>query len=159
MLTVGGQPLTEGALVDASALSGLQFQALPTPSVNETAFTFLPSFTTGETGEEVTVTLYLLTEANEAPIARNMDLSTYKNVAITGWFDAEDGEGDSLTFQLTSTPARGRDCGGGRLQPVRLYPYENKTGKDSFTYVAVDPAGNVSPEAKVSIQIESRTPR
>ena len=58
MLTVGGQPLTEGALVDASALSGLQFQALPTPSVNETAFTFLPSFTTGETGEEVTVTLY-----------------------------------------------------------------------------------------------------
>ena len=59
------------------------------PSVNETAFTFLPSFTTGETGEEVTVTLYLLTEANEAPIARNMDLSTYKNVAITGWFDAE----------------------------------------------------------------------
>ena len=25
-------------------------------------------------------------------------------------------------------------------------PYENKTGKDSFTYVAVDPAGNVSPE-------------
>ena len=33
-------------------------------------------------------------------------------------------------------------------------PYENKTGKDSFTYVAVDPAGNVSPEAKVSIQIE-----
>ena len=36
--------------------------------------------------------------------AWNMDLSTYKNVAITGWFDAEDGEGDSLTFQLTSTP-------------------------------------------------------
>ena len=109
MLTVGGQPLTEGALVDASALSGLQFQALPTPSVNETAFTFLPSFTTGETGEEVTVTLYLLTEANEA----------------------EDG---SSQFVYT--------------------PYENKTGKDSFTYVAVDPAGNVSPEAKVSIQIE-----
>ena len=100
MLTVGGQPLTEGALVDASALSGLQFQALPTPSVNETAFTFLPSFTTGETGEEVTVTLYLLTEANEAPIARNMDLSTYKNVAITGWFDAEDGTAYQLPPEL-----------------------------------------------------------
>ena len=155
MLTVGGQPLTEGALVDASALSGLQFQALPTPSVNETAFTFLPSFTTGETGEEVTVTLYLLTEANEAPIARNMDLSTYKNVAITGWFDAEDGEGDSLTFQLTSTPARGAVTVAEDGSSQFVYtPYENKTGKDSFTYVAVDPAGNVSPEAKVSIQIE-----
>ena len=155
MLTVGGQPLTEGALVDASALSGLQFQALPTPSVNETAFTFLPSFTTGETGEEVTVTLYLLTEANEAPIARNMDLSTYKNVAITGWFDAEDGEGDSLTLQLTSTPARGAVTVAEDGSSQFVYtPYENKTGKDSFTYVAVDPAGNVSPEAKVSIQIE-----
>ena len=155
MLTVGGQPLTEGALVDASALSGLQFQALPTPSVNETAFTFLPSFTTGETGEEVTVTLYLLTEANEAPIARNMDLSTYKNVAITGWFDAEDGEGDSLTFQLTSTPARGAVtlAEDGSSQFVYT-PYENKTGSDSFTYVAVDPAGNTSAEAKITVHIE-----
>ena len=111
--------------------------------------------TTGETGEEVTVTLYLLTEANEAPIARNMDLSTYKNVAITGWFDAEDGEGDSLTFQLTSTPARGAVTVAEDGSSQFVYtPYENKTGKDSFTYVAVDPAGNVSPEAKVSIQIE-----
>lgn len=155
MLTVGGQPLTEGALVDASALSGLQFQALPTPSVNETAFTFLPSFTTGETGEEVTVTLYLLTEANEAPIARNMDLSTYKNVAITGWFDAEDGEGDSLTFQLTSTPARGAVALAEDGSSQFVYtPYENKTGSDRFTYVAIDSAGNTSPEATVKLRID-----
>ena len=33
-------------------------------------------------------------------------------------------------------------------------PYENKTGKDSFTYVAIDSAGNTSPEAKVTIQID-----
>ena len=32
-------------------------------------------------------------------------------------------------------------------------PYENKTGKDSFTYVAIDSAGNTSSEAKVTIQI------
>ena len=36
-----------------------------------------------------------------------MELSTYKNVAITGYFDAVDSEGDALSFQLTSTPARG----------------------------------------------------
>ena len=42
----------------------------------------------------------------------------------------------------------------GNLSLIHISPYENKTGKDSFTYVAVDPAGNVSPEAKVSIQIE-----
>lgn len=33
-------------------------------------------------------------------------------------------------------------------------PYENKTGKDSFTYVALDQAGNTSPEAKVTLCIE-----
>ena len=33
-------------------------------------------------------------------------------------------------------------------------PYENKTGSDSFTYVAIDPAGNSSPEAKVSLRID-----
>ena len=36
-----------------------------------------------------------------------MELSTYQNIAVTGYFDAVDGEGDTLTFQLTSTPARG----------------------------------------------------
>ena len=33
-------------------------------------------------------------------------------------------------------------------------PYENKTGKDSFTYVAIDSAGNTSPEARVTIRID-----
>ena len=32
-------------------------------------------------------------------------------------------------------------------------PYENKTGKDTFTYVAVDEAGNTSAEATVSLRI------
>ena len=33
-------------------------------------------------------------------------------------------------------------------------PYENKTGKDSFTYVAVDAVGNSSDPATVKIKIE-----
>ena len=84
-----------------------------------------------------------------------MELTTYKNVAITGYFDAVDGEGDALTFQLTSTPARGAVtlAEDGSSQFVYT-PYENKTGKDSFTYVAIDPAGNTSPEAKVSLRID-----
>lgn len=108
VLTVGGRPLTQGAVVDASALSGLTFQSLPTPGVSTASFTFLPAFADGTSAEkETTVTLYLLDEANAPPIARNMELSTYQNIAITGYFDAVDGEGDTLTFQLTSTPARG----------------------------------------------------
>ena len=142
-------------MVDRSALSGLRFQSSTNPAVTTTAFTFTPSFSSGTDSPQATVTLYLLTEENLAPIARNMDLSTYKNVAITSYFDAVDGEGDTLTFQLTSTPARGEVtlAEDGSSQFVYT-PYENKTGKDSFTYVALDPAGNVSAEATVSVRIE-----
>ncbi len=89
-----------------------------------------------------------------APIAVNLTLDTYKNVAIQSYFQATDNEGDPLTFQLTSTPARGAVTfaqeGGSQFTYT---PFENKTGKDSFTYVAIDDQGNTSPEATVTIQI------
>ena len=155
LLTMAGQPLSEGSVVDQSALAGLCFQSNQKPSPEQTQFSFTPAFSTGETGPEATVTLYLLQQANLPPIAKNMSLSTYKNVALTGYFDAVDNDGDPLTFQLTSTPARGSVtlAEDGSSQFVYT-PYENKTGKDSFTYVAVDTAGNTSPEATVSLRIE-----
>ena len=155
-LALGGQPLTIGTVIDATALSGLTFQASPAPSVTTTQFTFTPQFASAQgAAEDTTVTLYLLTAANEPPIARNMELSTYRNVAITGYFDAVDGEGDTLTFQLTDPPARGSvelaEDGSARFVYT---PYENKTGKDTFTYVAIDQAGNTSDEAQVTVQID-----
>lgn len=154
-LTLGGQPLAADSVVEASALAGLRFQSLSQPSVTTTTFSFLPTFDDGTQAQQpTTVTLYLLTAANEAPIARNMDLSTYKNVAITGYFDAVDSEGDTLTFQLMDTPARGAVTLAEDGSAKFVYtPYENKTGKDSFTYVAIDSAGNTSSKAKVTIQI------
>ena len=154
-LLIGGQPVEKGSVVDNTALAGLRFQTSQNPSVTTATFTFLPTFSSGPSTQTGTVTLYLLTEENQAPIARNMDLSTYRNVAITSYFDAVDSEGDTLTFQLTSTPARGAVTVAEDGSSQFVYtPYENKTGNDSFTYVAVDPAGNTSPEAKVTIRIE-----
>ena len=154
-LVIGGQPLEVGSAVDSSALAGLRFQSSQNPTVTTTTFTFTPDFSSGLGSKVTTVTIYLLTEENQAPIARNMDLATYKNIAITGYFDAVDGEGDNLSFQLTSTPARGAVtlAEDGSSQFVYT-PYENKTGSDSFTYVAVDPAGNTSPEARITVRIE-----
>ena len=75
-------------------------------------------------------------------------------MAITGCLDAVAGEGDTLTFQLTSTQARGAVTLAEDSTSQFVYtPYENKTGRDSFTYVAIDPAGNTSPEARVSLRI------
>ena len=154
-LYVGNQPVEVGTFVDATALSGLRFQSAQKPAANTASLTFTPSFPSAVQARQTTVTFYLLTEENTPPVARNMELTTYKNVAITGYFDAVDGEGDALTFQLTSTPARGAVtlAEDGSSQFVYT-PYENKTGSDSFTYVAVDPAGNTSAEAKVSLRID-----
>ena len=154
-LSIGGQLLETGAYVDTTALSGLRFQSAQAPTVTTTTLGFTPDFSSSQEAKPATVTLYLLTEENKAPVARNMELTTYKNVAVTGYFDAVDGEGDALTFQLTSTPARGAVtlAEDGSSQFVYT-PYENKTGKDSFTYVAIDPAGNTSVEAEVKLRID-----
>lgn len=92
---------------------------------------------------------------NGAPIVENLELSTYKNVALTQRFAAVDPEGDLITFQLMSKPARGAVTMPQEGSDTFVYtPYENKTGKDSFTYVAVDAAGNTSEPATVKIKIE-----
>lgn len=154
-LLLGGTVLEVGTRVEKSALSGLRLLTVAAPEVRETRFSLRPVFSNGETGEPFSVCVTLTDKTNHPPVARNMELNTYKNVSVTGYFDAVDGEGDNLTFRMTSTPARGavtlEEDGSGRF----VYrPYENKTGKDTFTYVAVDEVGNTSAEATVSLRIE-----
>lgn len=92
---------------------------------------------------------------NSAPIAENITLTTYKNVAVNGQCAAVDPEGDLVTFQLMEKPARGQVMLG-EDGAFCYTPYENKKGKDTFTYVAIDANGNISPEATVKITIEKQ---
>lgn len=155
VLSVGTLPLENGAVIRTAALDGMRFQSMNAPTADLTSFSFTPTFSSGTQGPEVTVELHLIREKNQAPIAENMSLCTYKNVPVTGYFQAVDVEGDPLTFQITDTPARGSVASAEDGTNRFVYtPYENKTGKDSFTYVAVDSAGNISNPAKVSIRIE-----
>ena len=154
-LLLGGTLLETGSRVEKSALSGLRFQSQGAPAAMETSFRLIPVFSDGTEGEAFTVSLVLLTKENHPPVARDLELSTYKNVTVTGYFDAVDAEGDVLSFRIVSNPARGAvelaEDGSGSF----VYrPYENKTGKDKFTYVAVDEAGNQSGTGTVSVRIE-----
>ena len=155
MLMMGSQPLACGDVIALSALDGLRFHPLSSPTVASTSFAFTPVFSSGSAGEPVEVGLYLLTAENNPPVAENLEFTTYKNVAYTGQFSAVDPEGDLLTFQLVDKPARGSvtlsEDGGAEFVYT---PYENKTGKDSFTYVAVDSVGNTSEKATVKLKIE-----
>lgn len=154
-LMLGDELLVAGDVIAVSALNGVKFCPLSSSQIFNTSFTFTPVFTSGESGQEVEVHLYLLNEDNSAPTAENLEFSTYKNVAYTGQFSAVDPEGDLITYQLVDKPARGSVTLGENGEAEFVYtPYENKTGKDSFTYVAIDAVGNTSDEATVKIKIE-----
>lgn len=154
LLKLGSDTLAVGDSISVNALSGLCFCPLSSPTVTDTSFSFTPVFDDGLAGASVTVSLHVLSEENAAPIAENLTLSTYRDVAITGQFAAVDPEGDLITFRLVSKPARGQvelsDDGSGTFVYT---PYEGKTGKDTFTYVAVDQVGNTSKEATVKVTI------
>lgn len=91
----------------------------------------------------------------QAPIAENLSLTTYREVAVCGTLSAVDPQGEAVTFRVTKNPARGSlTFGEGDTARFTYTPYENKTGKDSFTYVAEDSQGNVSQPAIVSLKIE-----
>ena len=97
-------------------------------------------------------------QTNSAPIAENLSLSTYKGIAITSRFAAVDPEGDTVTFQIVDSPARGQVTLDENDTAAFWYtPYEGKKGKDSFSYVAVDDKGNVSEPATVKIIIEKQS--
>lgn len=98
------------------------------------------------------------TADNSAPIAENLSLSTFKGIAVTSRFAATDPDGDSVTFRIIESPARGRVTVD-QADPACFWytPYEGKKGKDSFTYVAIDPNGQQSEPATVSINIEKQS--
>ena len=92
---------------------------------------------------------------NHPPIAEDISCTTYRGVAIGGEFRAVDPEGDLLSFRLMTQPKKGNVT----VSDSRfLYtPNDGKKGKDSFTYVAMDSAGNISAEATVTILIEKQS--
>lgn len=106
-LTLGAQGIQVGDVIAMEAVDGLRFTPLAAPAGLEAQFQFTPVFSDGRSGDAVTVELYLLAEANGAPVAENLELTTYKNVAVTAQFSAVDPEGDLLTYHILNKPARG----------------------------------------------------
>ena len=157
ILTMGQQPIPEGSEVAMSAVNGLTFIPLSAPEMSSTSFTFTPVFDQGLMGEAVTVGLFLLASENSAPVAENLSLCTYKNVEVQGAFSGVDPEGDLLTFQIITKPGKGTVTQAEDGSATFTYtPNDNKTGKDAFTYVAVDAVGNTSAPATVNIRIEKQ---
>lgn len=89
------------------------------------------------------------------PAAEDLEFSTYRNVSFGGRLKAYT-EGESqLSFEISREP----DKGTVRLEEDGRFVYtpkENKRGRDSFRYRALDSEGRVSDEATVKIKIEKQ---
>jgi len=95
--------------------------------------------------------------ADTAPVAENLELTTYRNTSVGGRMAASAAKGSSLRFEITTEPTKGslevREDG-----HFVYTPKENKKGRDYFGYKAVDENGNESQEATVIIRIQRKEP-
>ena len=90
--------------------------------------------------------------AGSAPVADNLELTTFRNISVGGRLSAVDPDGDTVTFEITTDPAKGSVelTEDGRFVYT---PDTNRRGRDYFGYKAIDSEGNASQEATVIVKI------
>ena len=148
---LGSRVLRSGDILTADQVAQMTFAPLQTREDKVAQVTYLPIFE--DRGEAAAVmTLSIRGKENKAPVAQDSALETYKNLSNEGKLLASDPEEQPLTYSLLRQPRRGtvelREDGS-----FTYTPKKNKVGVDSFTFTAADPAGNVSREATVTVQI------
>ena len=148
---LGTRVVRSGDILTAEQLNMLTFSPLWTEEDQAATVSYLPIFE-NRVAPEATMTIAIHGKQDKAPVAEDSALETYKNLENTGHLKVMDPEGEKLTFTVTRQPKRGtldlKEDGS-----FTYTPKKNKVGVDSFTYTATDPAGNVSREATVTIQI------
>ena len=92
-----------------------------------------------------------------APVAKNLELTTFRNTSVGGTLSASAPDGSPLTFRITTEPIKGTvtltDDG------TFVYtPADGKRGRDYFGFRAADSSGRESQEATVIIAIKKQKP-
>lgn len=148
---LGMRVIQAGDILTAGQLEQISFSPLLSEEDHTAVMSYLPIYQ-DRVDKEMTMTLAIRGKEDLAPQAQDSALETYKNLPNEGILQAQDPEGEQLVFSLVRSPKRGtvelREDGS-----FTYTPKKNKVGVDSFTYTAADPAGNVSREATVTVQI------
>lgn len=148
---LGSRVLRPGDILTAQQVENMTFQPLRTREDKVAEVMYLPIFD-NRVEPEAVMTLSIRGKEDKAPVAQDSALETYKNLSNDGKLLASDPEEQPITYTLVRQPRRGTV----ELQQDGTFTYtpkKNKVGVDSFTFTATDPAGNVSREATVTVQI------
>lgn len=148
---LGQRVLLPGDILTADQLALMTFAPVRTEEDADAVVTYLPIYE-NRVERSTTMTIGIRGKEDKAPIAEDFTVETYKNLPNEGRLKATDPEGQQLTYTVIRQPKRGtveiKEDG------TFVYtPKKNKVGVDSFTYTAADPAGKVSREATVTVQI------
>ena len=148
---LGHRVLQPGDILTADQLAQVTFCPIRTETDEQATISYLPIYE-DRVAPSTTMTISIRGKADNAPVAQDHALETYKNLPIEAALKVSDPEGKTLTYTVTRQPKRGsvliRDDG-----TFEYTPKKNKVGVDSFVFTATDPAGNVSREATVTIRI------
>ena len=148
---LGSRVLRPGDILTAEQLSKMRFLPLHTETERQAEVSYLPIYD-NRVEAVATMALQVIGKADQAPVAEDSAMETYRNLPNEAMLKVKDPEGKSMTYTVTRTPKRGdvviREDGS-----FIYTPRKNKVGIDSFAYTATDPGGNVSREATVTIQV------
>jgi len=148
---LGNRVLRSGDILAADQIDQMTFSALDTEVDQEAIITYLPIYE-NRVAAAATMTVSIKGKVNQAPVAEDLAMETYKNLANDGKLKVTDPEGGKLTYTVTRQPKRGsveiREDG-----TFTYTPKKNKGGVDSFVFTATDPAGKVSRQATVTVRI------
>ena len=152
---LGQRVLQPGDILTAEQVSRMTFHPLRRSTDLQAQMTYLPIYK-DRVESVATMSVAVIGKTDQAPVAEDSAMETYRNLPNEAVLKAKDPEGKKLTFTVTRQPKRGdvviRDDGS-----FHYTPKKNKVGVDSFAYTATDPAGNVSREATVTITITKPT--
>lgn len=154
-LSAGERLLKAGDSVSAGEISDLVF--IPSGRrIERTAFGFSSDALCF--AGSVRADIYLLASLDLPPVldanTLSAPLETYKNVSVFSRVSASDPENDVLKFELVELPIHGRveftDAGDGTFVYT---PAGDYTGRDRFTYRAVDFYGNCSDVGTAEVKV------
>ena len=152
---LGARVLRPGDILTSRQLAQMTFAPVRTEEDADAVVTYLPIYE-NRVEKSATMTIAIRGKEDKAPVAEDFSVETYKNLPNEGKLKVNDPEGQPMTFTVTRQPRRGeveiRSDGS-----FTYTPKKNKVGVDSFTYTATDPAGNVSRQATVTVQIMKPT--
>ncbi len=115
------------------------------------SFTFLARDDNGDSN--IATVAITITPVNDAPVAEDGSISTNENTAANGQLQANDQDGDALTFAVATNPTKG-NVTIASSGSFTYTPDTGITGTDSFTFKANDGTVDSAP-ATVSITINN----